>query len=395
MKKNVLSLLLAIPILIVFTMSKCDNTETAAFRDEATENLFQNLRVMSTQNKIMFGVANPTSIMYKERHIYEGFETSDIKEITGQNPAFYESDFMWFDNDSLIAPDKEAMRKAYERGAVVGYCWHLRGPESNSFYSRVNNRFSADKNLVKDILAGGSREENRALDWLLTELDTMVIPTFKELAFPLVFRPWHEMNGGWFWWGKDNCTPDELVQLFQLTVDYIRDSGVRNVLYCWSPDTYFLKEYYPGDEYVDILGLDIYEMGAVDYKPIELVVAELEKLTDYADSVGKVAAITETGLRIDNGVFRYPEVNPYYWSQNILEPIINNEKLKRLVWVLSWYSSDWSQYRKSQVYYPYVGMENDFERGQDAIDDFLLFFNHEATLFEDDLPDMYNKPQVN
>lgn len=385
MKLNFL-LLLALCATIVFTQCTSSNK---TYRNKATEILYQNLKEISAGDGFMFGSANPTTLMYKERHIWEGFDNSDFKEITGQHPAFYESDFMWFDNDSLRQPDIDAMRKAYERGAVVGYCWHLRGMNSASFYSKNGNEFTADKNLVKNIVAGGNRDQNAALDWFYTKLDTLVIQTIKELGFPLTFRPFHEMNGGWFWWGKDNCTPDEYIQLFRMTVDYMRKNGVRNVLYVWSPDTKLTMEYYPGDEYVDILGLDIYEMGAVAYKTIKMVETELEKMIDYADSTGKIGAITETGLRFENGVRRYPEVNPYYWSQNVLETIINNEKLNRLTWVLSWYSADWSKQRKSQVYYPYRGMENDFRYGEQAINDFIRFYNHEYTIFEDDLPDMY------
>ena len=364
-----------------------DNVIT--LRDQKTENLYNNLKKLSTEGKIMYGSANPTTLMYKETHISKGFNNSDVKEITGQNPALHESDFMWFDDPKLIEPDKAASKSAYRRGAVIAYCWHLRGKESISFYARDRAKFTADKELVRKITSGGKRTDNPELDWLYTKLDSTVIATFKEFGFPVIFRPWHEMNGGWFWWGKDNCSPDEYIKLFQITVDYMRTQGVTNVLYAWSPDTKLTMEYYPGDEYVDILGLDIYEMGVVPHKTIDKITIELEKLTDYAASKDKVAAITETGLRFENNVFRYPEETPDYWSKYILEPLVSNPKLNRIVWVLSWYSADWSRNRKSQVYYPYVGMENDFKNGQEAIDDFLKFYNHPATLFEDDLPDMY------
>lgn len=73
--------------------------------------------------------------------------------------------------------------------------------------------------------------------------------------------------------------------------------------------------------------------------------------------------------------------------------MLKNQKLNRIVFVESWYSADWSQQRKSQFYYPYKGIEKDFSKGQDAINDFLEFYNNQATLFEDDLPNMYSKPK--
>lgn len=373
----------------VVTMASTKTKSTK--RDQQTDVLYSNLKKMANEGKIMFGCANPTTLMYKETHIFSGFDNSDCKEITGQNPAVYESDFMWYDDPKLVAPDKEASKKAYQRGAVIAYCWHLRGKESKSFYSRNNNEFTNDKDLVKKIISGGDCASNPELNWLYRQLDTLVISTFNEFKFPVIFRPWHEMNGGWFWWGKDNCTPDEYIQLYRITVDYIRSQGVNNVLYAWSPDTKLSMEYYPGDEYVDILGLDIYEMGAVPYKTTEMVVAELEQMVDYATSKNKLAAITETGLRIEDGIYRYPEEKPDYWSKYVLETIVSNPKINKLSWVLSWYSSDWSKERKSQFYYPYKGIETDYKNGQAAIDDFLKFFNHPATIFEDDLPKIYHE----
>ena len=384
-------LLLLLPILLI---SGNIFGKTVQQQNKATQILYANLKKLSGEGKLMFGCANPTTLMYDKRHIYSEFNNSDCKEITGQNPAYYESDFMWHVKDSLKVADLEAMRKAFERGAVVGYCWHFRGKESNSFYAKGRNgKLTADKNLVQKIVAGGLREENPELDWFYKQLDSVVIAPIKELGFPMTFRPWHEMNGNWFWWGSGNCTPEEYVKLYKMTVDHMREAGVTNILYAWSPDTKFTQEYYPGNDYVDVLGLDIYEMGAASYKPMDMCVDELEKLTDFAAANGKIAAITETGLRMENGVFRYPEEIPDYWTKYILEPIVNNPKLSRLIWVESWYSADWSGIHKSQFYIPYKGIEKDFDKGQEAIDDFLKFFNHPATLFEDDLPDMYLKQQ--
>ena len=384
------SLILIIPIMMIACHNRNKpSNDSLHLRNEQTEILYQNLKELSSEGKIMFGCANPTTLMYKKTSIKEGFNNSDCKEIIGQNPAYYESDFMWFDRDSLKKADIEAMKKAHNRGAVVGYCWHMRGKESGLFYSKNQSKFTQDKDLVKKIVAGGDRTENKELNWLYTQLDSIAIPTFKELGFPVTFRPWHEMNGSWFWWGSENCIPEEYIKLYRLTVDYIRSQGIFNILYVWSPDTRFTEEYYPGDEYVDIFGLDIYEMGAIHYKPMDMIIQELEKLTDFAEAHHKIAAITETGLRKEGDFFRYPEEIPDYWTNYVLAPIINNPKLSRLIWVESWYSADWSRQQKSQFYIPYRGIENNFKNGQAAIDDFIKFYNHPATVFEDDLPDMY------
>lgn len=358
--------------------------------DQQTEALFRNLHKLSQQGKTMFGVANATTISYKDRLKNSNLENSDVKEITGSNPAIIESDFMWYNDPTFMKTDIEAMKLAYKRGAVVAYCWHLRGLNSHNFYAKdKDGKLGADKDLVKQIVAGGSRESNASLHWFYSLLDTLVVPVFNELAFPVIFRPWHEMNGGWFWWGSETCTPTEYQTLYRITVDYIRSKGVRNVLYAWSPDTYTLLEYYPGNEYVDIVGLDIYEPGIEPLKPKAKMVAEIEKLIDFAAENGKVAAMTETGCRKEGDEFTYPNKYPDFWSNYVLDILQTNAKTKRMVWVLAWYSSDWARNRTSQFYVPYKGIETDQPKGQEAIDDFIKFYNHPATVFEKDLPKMY------
>lgn len=395
-KINFSTLFVAIGITISTLLISCSTAKQSieansmpTQRNQTTETLYTNLKKLVDNQQIMFGCANPTTLKYVETHIYEGFNSSDCKDITGSNPAFLESDFMWHIKDSLKIADIEASKRAFKRGAVVGYCWHLRGKNSNTFYSKVDNEFTSDKELVKKIVSGKSRSENPELDWLLSRLDSVVIPVIKEFGFPIVFRPWHEMNGSWFWWGSANCTPEEYIRLYRLTVDYIRSKGITNVLYAWSPDTRFTMEYYPGDEYVDILGLDIYEPGVYDWKPASLVLDEMGKMTDYAIEHGKVAALTETGLRKNNDEFVYAESIPDFWTKYILEPILNDAKAKRIAWIECWYGADWGKDRNGSFYIPYLGIEKDRKNGQQAIDDFVKFYKHPATIFEDDLPEMY------
>ena len=83
---------------------------------------------------------------------------------------------------------------------------------------------------------------------------------------PVLFRPFHEHTGSGFWWGEAQCTPDEYKALWRFTVEYLRDvKGVHNLLYVYSPDLYrdaeHYTERYPGDEWVDVLGLDAYHRG--------------------------------------------------------------------------------------------------------------------------------------
>jgi mannan endo-1,4-beta-mannosidase len=393
--------ILLIIIVITFTCNNNSNkTNTKStfdsikyknikYQDTLTQALYKNLIKLSETGKTMFGMANPTTIRYLNGPKNSEIDQSDSKDITGSHPAFHESDFMWYKEDTLFKKyDLEAMKKAYERGAVCGYCWHIRGWHSNEFYAKENGIFTSDKDLVKNIVASNDRNTNQALDWYLNQIDEEVIPVLKKLSFPLIFRPLHEMNGNWFWWGTDNCTPKEYINLFRLTVDYLRGNGVNNLLYAWSVNVDAAFEFYPGDNYVDILGLDSYELNIVPWNPTTKYIETLQQLTDSAFSKGKVAALTETGCRKDNGKFRYADEYPNYWTKHVLEPIISNKKAKRIAWIMSWYNGDWEHDLTGQFYIPYKGMNR--PNSQEAINDFIEFYNSPVTLFENDLPDMYH-----
>lgn len=397
MKKTILFLISLVFLLSCFgkadRKTSTDETNTdkngsSAFRNSETENLYKNLKKLSAEGKIMFGMANPTSIGYSSGPKNNQIDQSDSKDITGSHPAFHESDFMWYSDTAFKKYDMEALRLAYKRGAVCGYCWHFRGRHSQEFYAKKDGKFTEDKDLVKQIIASPNRETNDALKWFLNQLDKEVIPVFKELGFPLVFRPFHEMNGNWFWWGTDNCTPEEYQQLFRITIDYLRKNKVDNLLIVWSVNVDVSFDYYPGDDYVDILGLDSYEPGIESWNPMEKFIASLGQLADYVAEHQKVAALTETGCRKENGKFRYTDKYPKFWTEHVLNPILADAKAKRIVWIMSWYSADWKNDLTGQYYIPYKGINR--PNSQKAIKDFIGFYKNESLLFENELPDMYH-----
>lgn len=180
---------------------------------------------------------------------------------------------------------------------------------------------------------------------------------------PVIFRPYHEMNGGWFWWGtssKTDNTPDDFKQLFQFTVRYLRDiRQVHNILFAYSPDKPFntadeYLKFYPGDEYVDMLGLDYYFV-----RPFNPAVSDFQHkmqiLTDLAHSKGKLAALTETGI-FSNGL----ESHHSFWNDHILYPIKSGHGTARICYIHAWLNICNSQ--SCEIWVPYKGhpAENEF-----------------------------------
>jgi hypothetical protein len=174
---------------------------------------------------------------------------------------------------------------------------------------------------VAQVLPGGAKHAN-----LVAYLDEVagLAAQFTDASgelFPVVYRPWQHHNGDEYWWSTPNATEGEIVALFQFTVHYLRDvKGVHNLLYAFSPSGSFADEAeylygYPGDEYVDVLGFDSY-FDVPTGNPTWY--AQLSRsagiVSAYADAHGKIAALTETGIRYDSGShgvhvsdhYRYP-----------------------------------------------------------------------------------------
>ena len=156
--------------------------------------------------------------------------------------------------------------------------------------------------VVTSILPGGGQHE-KFLMWLQRAADFFnSLTTDSGVKIPVLFRPWHEHTGSWFWWGKEHCTVDEYKQLWHITRDFFDQQGINHLLYGYSPDAQgpgdIYMERYPGDEYVDLLGLDCYhrdnEKGTEAYQ--QTLHTILSFMTEEGEKRNKPIALTETGL---------------------------------------------------------------------------------------------------
>jgi mannan endo-1,4-beta-mannosidase len=273
--------------------------------------LFYNLKKLA-KTKFAIGQQDAFNAFYNNG----SSATSDIKKTTGNDPALLGSDFMfitdknnngqadnWFyQQEKKITDDA---KQAYSKGMVNVFCWHLREPnKEDSFYA---NDMTADEKATafKSILPGGTKH-----DWYKAKLDKIasVISNLKgsngELI-PVIFRPFHEFDGNWFWWGANYCSPEEYKTAFQFTVDYLKNTkGVHNILYAFSPDnsystsTNYLSRY-PGDTYVDILGMDNYgDFNNQGQAGSDRANTKIKMVSDLAITKVKIAAMTETGYQV-------------------------------------------------------------------------------------------------
>ena len=339
-----------------------------------TRSLYHHLKNLSDKH-ILFGHQHATEY----GHGWFGdADRSDVKSVTGSHPAVIGADFSGLSGrpDTAIERTKNNLRKiiadTYDRGGVTTVAWHFNNPVSaGGFY--WNDTIS--KPAVKYIIPGGSdHEKYKAILKTIADFAKSVKGKDGTLA-PMIFRPYHEFDGDWFWWGKSHCTTEEFKSLWRFTVAYLRDSlGVHNFIYAFSPDCKFnseeeYTERYPGNEWVDILGVDDYaDFGRDGKYNLEAGIKKLKIVSDYAMKEGKLAAFTETGLET------IP--NPTWWTETLLKAL-RAEKM-RLVYVLVWRNDARSA---THFYAPFPGQLSE--------KDFLKFYDDPYTWFEKDLPAMY------
>ncbi|MHA1682925.1 MAG: glycoside hydrolase family 26 protein [Promethearchaeota archaeon] len=337
-----------------------------------TVNLYYNLKKISFygtlfghQHSTYYGLNGTTMTLWSGSP-----NRSDVRTLTGSYPAVYGQDMGHLGSD--IGTVLSHVRDAYTRGGVITASWH-----ASNFVT--GGGYDADgTNIVSQILPGGAFHSNftDSLDWIASTFGNL---EQDNKSIPIIFRPWHENNGGWFWWGSSSCSASEYKELFRFTVEYLRDTrGVHNFLYCYSPnqldspftdETYL--ETYPGDDIVDILAMDTYDWGSPMY--LEKTKTSLRTIVLLAEKRGKLSALSEIGY--SGGLSNCPDPN---WFMDVLLNIIKSDAVaKRICYVLTWRNAAFDHF-----WVPYLGHQN--------AADFLNFFNDPSTIFQDTLPDMYS-----
>jgi len=203
----------------------------------------------------------------------------------------------------------------FKKGGIPTFSWHWRDPMrvTNEFYV-YNASHTPHGTQFKPSAAfpnGVAATNSAAYQAILRDIDTLAVNYLKPLAdkdIPILWRPLHEASGRWFWWGVDGPAPCKALWIMmfnRLTTHH----NLKNLIWVWTTDEAAdALEWYPGDEYVDIVGLDFY------YYPPERnhgsLMSSFEKLKDIF-SGRKIIALSE------NGSFPYPanmEADGAWWS---------------------------------------------------------------------------------
>ena len=340
-----------------------------------TKALYANLRLLA-EDHLLFG--HQDDLAYGVNWKREKGR-SDVHDVAGAYPAVYGWELGDLENgveanlDTVNFKEMQGwIKEGYKRGGIITISWHMDNPVSRGSSWDTTR-------AVYSILPGGV---NHALyrHWLDRFADFVGGLKTGPLAWlglgkpvPIIFRPFHEHSGGWFWWGRGHVTPDEYVRLWRFTVEYLRDEkNLHNLIYAYSTDVFDSEEqyleHYPGDDYVDVLGYDDYRSLRSDESVSEMT-ARLRTLVRLAEARGKIAALTETG---SEGVR-----SPTWWTGRLLRAIESDPISRRIAWVLVWRNANARHH-----YAPYAG--------HPSAADFIEFYKHPFVLFGDGLPDLYH-----
>jgi hypothetical protein len=297
-------------------------------------------------------------------------EGSDIKDVTGDYPAIYGWELGHLEIDAPVNLDsvpfktmQQLVRKGYDRGGVITISWHLNNPLTGK------TAWNPAEGTVASVLPGGSKH-----DLFKTWLDKVAVfmnglKGSRNEFIPVIFRPYHELNGNWFWWGGKNCTPDEFKKLWVFTVSYLRDEKkLHHLLYAYNTDRYSSKEEYlqkyPGDEWVDVLGFDIYQRNSPNSTFIADIDKMLSTLEEIAKEKNKIPALTEFGGNLTDA---------NWWTGTFLK-VLSNHKIS---YVLGWRNAGMKPGGQFEYYVPY--------KGHSTNEDFIKFYKADQTFFQKDV----------
>lgn len=376
--------------------------------DPATVALYQYLKAVGESNGTLFGHMEDTVLKAGAVPISD----SDTEDVTGSLSAINGLDcgglfggFAAKYNDrheGSEIPDTNAgnieaaarfSNEAIEKGAIITLSSHMpnfsgsrvkKGEFEHTYdgfdYTPADS-YVLTEDCMNQILPGGQYHEifRAYLDFIADYAG--------QANGPILFRPFHENTGSWFWWGKAFCDAETYKSVYKYTVEYLRDEkDIHNLLYLYGPgaEASTLEEYeerYPGDEYVDLVGFDTYDNDPVTDEEgytFQDTFDKLVRLTDeFAKEHGKLFAVTETGVASAGAALKETGNKRPEWFTEILD-IVTKPEYDCCYFML------WSNYSRTGSYYtPFVEEVNEDGTlfGHELLDPFLEFYNNEKSIF--------------
>jgi len=229
-----------------------------------------------------------------------GNEFKAIKNLTGDYPALLGLDLMdYTPSRTAFGASSSAVEKAIEfanKGGIVTLCWHWNAPTEylNSTANSSDGWWGgfytqSSKFDIAKVMNGQDAKGKKLLDRDIKEIAKQ-LKRLEKAGVPVIWRPLHEASGGWFWWGAKGS--DAYKKLWKYLYKELTNTyGCNNLIWVYNGQS---ADWYPGDEYVDIVGEDIYPGNHV-YDP---QVSRFKQAINYGSKT-KITALTENGCIFD------------------------------------------------------------------------------------------------
>lgn len=213
-------------------------------------------------------------------------EAGHVKNWTGKYPAINGFDYIHLVYDWESYRDITPVKEWWDMGGLVTMMWHWRAPTSEAQWTAYKNKKThKDNECFEGFYCNGAGSpntdfsaanaliegtwENEFVKYDLAKIAER-LKLIQKAGIPVIWRPLHEAAGNstiyndgkaWFWWGNDGA--EACVGLYKMMFDYFKEQGIHNLIWCWTSQTKDAA-WYPGDEYVDLIGRDLYNYSLDD-----------------------------------------------------------------------------------------------------------------------------------
>lgn len=347
---------------------------------------------LQKDDKVLFGHQNSTF-----RSVRDNGATSDVKDVTGSEAGLFGIDTLSLAGtecatENPLQASIAASEKAYKGGSIISLSCHMpnftstkitaTGDKDHPYnFSKCDFAESKDLTPCADyILEDGAynAQYNAYLD-IIAEYALAL----QNENVPILFRPFHENSGGWFWWGT-STSADSYRAIWRYMVNYLQAKGVHNMLYVYSPngpidsETDYLSRF-PGDAYVDVLGFDFYDDYADADKYtgdtyFEALAKSCDVVANLAKKKNKIPAIAETGIRItgagkDSLMVTGNPTKGKDWYNKLVDTAVDHNIPYFLLW---------ANFSSENFFIPYKFNDT---MGQEMINEFISAYNNDRSIF--------------
>ncbi len=252
-----------------------------------------------------------------------------VYDLTGKFPAIFGQDFGFSggeDKDSVEGRPSmvEEVIRQYRNGAVIALTWHAVRPtddEPVTFRDSVQGRLTDFE--WNELLTPGTDIYSRWVE----QVDVIAgyLRQLQAAGVPILFRPYHEMNGNWFWWGGRSGEHGSAALYRQLYDRFVNVHHLNNLVWVWNVNSPggnagSIDAYYPGAKYADIVTMDIYGKFDQSYYTSMLALAE-----------GKPIALAEVGAMPSLEVLTQQPRWAYFMMWSGMGEAVNSPELLQAV----------------------------------------------------------------